>query len=131
MTLSHMRSAVVLALACGSLAAAQGQQSRAYVQASRATVRAQPSATARVVGYLPTNTSVEILDRTGEWCRVQVTAVAAPAFMACTLLGETALTMDVVESRLQDSRLSPRERLDWVLPRVLDLALARPLRKHG
>jgi hypothetical protein len=92
---------------------AQTTPSVAYVHASRAAIRSQPSATAPAAGYVTTNTRVEVDARSGEWCKVRTKSVPAPGFIACRFLGEAPLTLEAIDAKLADSRLSPQERLDW------------------
>ena len=99
MTLRPALLAVLIVL-CASLGAAPQAPSRSFVHASRAALRVQPSRTALVVGYLTTNTEVEVQTRTGEWCGVRVAAVSAPGFIACSLLGDNRLTLEEIDARI-------------------------------
>jgi hypothetical protein len=113
--MSSLASAGSLAVAAASafLATASGQApaSHAYVQASRVAVRAQPSATAAAVDYLTTNTDVEIEERSGEWCRVRSGTIRG--FMACRMLGNAKLTIEAIDAKLREPKLSPPDALDW------------------
>ena len=110
----NLRFAAILICAVSAIALqAQTRSAIAYVHASRVAVRVQPSATATAAGFVTTNTSVEIQERAGEWCRVQSTSPPLSGFVACRFLGAAPVSLEAVAARLLDANLSPRDRLDW------------------
>jgi hypothetical protein len=94
-------------------AAAEAQAPVRYVQASLVNLRAGPSSTAAVTDVLVTNTEVEVLGQSGNWCDVQVRARGKRGFVACGLLASDRLTLETIDGHLRGGMLSPRERLDW------------------
>ena len=110
---SDLRLALLLICALsGSALLGQTQSPIAYVHASRVAVRVQPSATSTAAGFVTTNTTVEIQERAGEWCRVKVSSRLS-GYVGCWFLSDAPLTLEVVQARAGDQNLSPRERLDW------------------
>ena len=113
--LCDLRLAAILVSAIfGTVLGAQTSPPTAYVHASRVALRAQMSTTAPAVGYLTTNTAVDIQERSGEWCRVRSASPPQSGFVACRFLGDAPLTLEAVAVRLGEENLPPRDRLDWV-----------------
>jgi SH3 domain-containing protein len=111
-------AAVFAASVAVSLAVrAQDTPARAFVQASRAALRSQPAATAPVVAFLPTNTAVDLRERGREWCRVRTVEGGSDGFVACRLLGASALTIAAIDEALKKPGLSDLEALDWLSKR--------------
>jgi hypothetical protein len=104
---------VILSAAFLVIATLQGQAAPAFVQASRAALRSKPITTAPILDFLPTNTEVDVLETTNDWCRVRTRISKIEGFIACRLLAERPLTLEAIEAELKKPGVASRERLDW------------------
>lgn len=97
----------------------------AFVQASTINLRAQPKATAAILGKAVANTRVKVVGMSDNWCEVELlpkkfapqtqNSSAQPSttlhgFVACTLLTAQELTLEMAETEI--SRLQGQDELE-------------------
>lgn len=99
-----------------------------WVHGSWVNLRTGPSADAKVVTQLTTNTPVTLHARQGEWCELSVSSAGARGYTACRLIGDKLLSLaDLGQPRLPDGMPNPDfnpARAFWVAPSVSHLIQA-------
>lgn len=112
-----------------SLAAMTAQAAdQQWVHGSWVNLRSGPSADAKVVSQLSTNTPVTVDVRQGEWCEISARTPNVRGYVACRLLGEKLLTLaDLGQPKLPDGAPNPDfnpARAFWIAPSVAHLIQA-------
>lgn len=107
---------VALAVLFVALPAWSGEEAvrYGYVNASRLPLRATPSVEAQAVAHVVTNQRLHLIASQGEWCEVAESTGDARGYCQCKYLGESPLSMSAIDDRLAHSKLTARERLDWL-----------------
>ncbi len=108
---------LVVATSSITLAKAANEKSL-WVQAAWQAVQAGPDTKTAVVAHWPANTIVSMGEKKGDWCQAKAENGEA-GFVPCTVLGETALTLEVLYARWPDKSTRDDEKLAfWVAPSV-------------
>lgn len=116
---------VSLAIAVTAIAESSSPQ---WVHGSWVNVRSTPSSTATIVTRVTANTKVALLSRAGKWCKVRTYPANINGFVACRLLGDKPLSLDVIgRQRLPNGKPNPAfsaVRSFWIAPSVVRLKQA-------